>query len=170
LRVDTLEWYYSYCGECIIKRPDTNNHTIKFRACQTESGYELIDNAIIYKQNGKYFMLNFDCMNIALKKQLIDCKSLAYFISIIPVLYERDKQIKSMEKKGRFPYPMQADGGFQDAYIYLNNSVHHVYIQDEVDQDRKTKQTGNYWLSKEFKLADLISADITKGIGKSTNQ
>src|ERR1700761_5261676 len=83
LHIDTVIWYYSYCGECFFKNTDA---PIKYYNCQMITGYDLSYNVIIYKQKGNYFALNFDCKNLVIKRPLDGCRSIPYFISIIPLL------------------------------------------------------------------------------------
>lgn len=157
VHVDTIIWYHSYCGECFFKKTDA---PIKYYTCRVQSGYDLSYNAILYKQQGNYYLLNFDCTDIIIKRKLDSCRSAPYFISIIPVLKERDKTIIEMNKKGVFLESMQIDGGFDDAYIYLNNKVHHVHINEEVDSDQTKIPKRNYWTNKEIKLVGYILSDV----------
>ncbi|MEO6851607.1 MAG: hypothetical protein ABI203_10065 [Mucilaginibacter sp.] len=157
IQIDTIIWYHSYCGECFFKKTDA---PIKYYTCQVESGYDLSYNAIIYQQVGKYFILNFDCNNLVIKRQLDTCKSMSYFISIISVLNARDKAIEQMRKKGQFSGPSQTDGGFEDVEISLNKNFQHVHIQDEIDYNTSKMAQQNFWNIKEIKLIRLISNDI----------
>src|ERR1700679_923935 len=58
-RVDTMVYYHEYCGECYITR--AFGDTVKHHNCQLENSWVQIENTIIYKQNGGYFSLAFDC-------------------------------------------------------------------------------------------------------------
>jgi hypothetical protein len=153
--VDSILWYHSYCGECFIKK---TNAPIQYGNCSVQSGYDLTYNAIIYRQKDKYFILNFDCNNLLIKRQLETCKSLPYFISIIPILNTRDKTVREMIKKGEFLGPMQSDGSFADADIYFNNTKQHISMSDIKESDIYKK---HFWIDKQINLFKLISEDIS---------
>jgi hypothetical protein len=153
--IDTILWYHSYCGECFIKK---NDNPIKYANCTVQSGYDLTYNAIIYKQKDKYFILNFDCNNLLIKRQLDSCKSIPYFISIMSILNSRDKTIKEIYRKGGFLGPLQSDGGFEDADIYYHNIKQHITMTSTEATDEVYKQY--FWIGKEIKLFRLISGDI----------
>jgi hypothetical protein len=162
--IDTILWYCSYCGECFFKKTDA---PIKYYNCQMQSGYDLSYNAIIYKQLGKYYVLNFDCTNFVVKRQLDSCKSIPYFISIKTTLDRRDRTIKAMEKKG-VPFTSQMDGGFEDARLYLGEAVRYIGVADELDRNKSKRQKGDYWPDKEIVLVDLISLDVASKNGKKS--
>lgn len=158
--VDTIIWYHSYCGECeILSRPDISkpNTPIRYSYCTVLSGYTLTNNIILYKQKGNYFLLNFDCNNLIIKRQLDTCKSISYFISIIPTLYARDKTITAMHRRGEFLGPMQTDGSFEEADIYFHQTKQHISMSD-IEKTPAYKKY--FWAIKQIKLFELISADI----------
>jgi hypothetical protein len=150
--VDTMLWYHSYCGEC-----EVFNKEIKYANCNVFSGYTLTYNSILYKQMSKYFILNFDCNNLVMKRQLDTCKSIPYFISIIPILNARDKTLKVMHKNGEF-FPWQVDGGFEDADIYINKTTQHISMSDMEETNKVFKKY--IWIGKQIKLLKLVSGDI----------
>jgi hypothetical protein len=154
--VDTIMWYHSYCGEClIVNRPDT---PIIYSNCTLQLGYKLNNNLIFYKQKGKYFVINFDCNNITIKRQINVCKALPYFISIIPALDSRDKAIKDMYKKGGSYSPWQMDGGLENMDIYFNKKSQHISMSSKEETDKLYKKYA--WIDKQIMLLNLISADI----------
>ena len=118
--VDTILHYSSYCGECDVKG---NKHT-----CYLKSGYLVADNLIIYKQYRKFYILAFDCYNSDTKRQPDNCKSLPYFLTIIPALNAQDKFFKDQWKKGLFPRPSIADGGFEEAEIIINKKYIYQWL------------------------------------------
>ena len=97
IHVDTIIHYYAYCGECEISAKPQ---------CYMLSGYTLTENVLIYKQQGKYYTLDFDCNDKPAKRLLNDCKSIPYFISVTPILIARDK-------KWKYVFALQSDGGFE---------------------------------------------------------
>src|ERR1700748_298606 len=147
--VDNILWYHSYCGDCFYAKTDS---LIQYGRCLVENGYSLSYNVIIYQQKGKYFTLNFDCKSIVIKRQLDTCRSLLYFVSIIPTLNARDKTLRSKLKKGELPDPMPLDGGsFAEAHIYYHNAKQHVRLPETTDTSNKKY----FWMNKEIKLVEL---------------
>ena len=157
INIDSILWYHSYCGECDVLRKEPV--PIEYSDCSILTGYTLTYNAIIYKQYGKYFILNFDCKNLVIKRELNNCKSVQYFISIIPILNERSKAIKAMHRKGIY-LPYQVDGGFEDADIYFNKVKKHVSMSDTEETNKDFKKY--FWISKQITLFKLISEDIAE--------
>ena len=154
--VDTIMWYHSYCGECaIVKRLDT---PLIYSNCTLQIGYKLNTNLIFYKQNGKYFIINFDCNNLTVKRQITICKSLPYFISIIPVLDARDKTIKQIYQKGDYYSPWQVEGGLENMDIYFNKKSQHITMSAKEETDKLYKKYT--WIGKQIILLNLLSDDI----------
>jgi hypothetical protein len=150
--VDTIIYYHSYCGECIIPNP---KHT-----CTADYGYTLTANVLIYRQNGNFYSLDFDCYNLPVKKQLDNCKSIPYALSIIPTLNARDKTLKAMSKKRKFLGPVQADGDFEKVSIYYVNKQQSLSMASlEKDEFYKTYRK-YYWINSQIKLLKLISIDL----------
>ena len=112
IHVDTIVHYCSYCGECEVSMKKNN--------CYMTSGYTVGSNFIIYRQQGKFYLLDFNCYNQSIKRQLNNCQSIPYFISIIPTLATSNRDIKASIKKGKFLEMVQVDGGFEDIEIVLN--------------------------------------------------
>jgi len=153
IHVDTLLYYDSYCGECEIKG---NTHN-----CYFKSGYILDDNLIIYQQHGKFYVLIFDCYNSGSKRQLINCESLPYFLTIIPALKAQDRFFKDQRKKNLFPHSSISDGGFEDAEIIINRKKQYVSMAESEKTNFRDTDNTHYWVNKEIKLLKLISEDIT---------
>jgi hypothetical protein len=157
LHIDTLIWYHSYCGECFFKKTDAK---VKYYTCQVQSGYDLSYNAIIYKQHGSYFLLNFDCSSPVIKSLLDTCNAADYFISIIPQLDERDKIIEQMKKNNEFSGPFQIDGFFSEADIYFNGKSQHADLSHMVESE--SNQSGIY---KDYKKK-LLQIDLEVNLFK----
>jgi len=151
VRVDTIVHYSSYCGECDILGKRNN--------CNMLSGYLLIDNILLYKQNGRYYTLTFDCTNNTVKQTLDSCQSIPYFLSIMQTLHARDKTIKTMFKKGRFLGPLIADGKFEDADIYVDHRKQNVSMSGSEKTDLYKIYKKYFWIDKQIKLLKLITAD-----------
>jgi len=152
IRVDTLLYYCSYCGECDVLGRKHN--------CYMASGYIVSNNFIIYQQQGKFYLLDFDCYNFYTKKQLENIKSISYFCSIIPTLYARDKFFKDQWKKGLFPRPSIADGSFEDAEIVVNKKKHYISMAEAEKTDLRDTDKSHYWVNKEIKLLKLVEEDL----------
>lgn len=155
--VDSILWYRSYCGACFFRKTDA---PIKYYGCQVQSGYDLSYNAIIYKQQGHYFILNFDCNNLVIKKQLDTCKSISYSISIIPTLNKRDKEIIELSKRDDkyFLGELQMDGTFAEVNIYYDKVKQHIRMPSSEYEDKYKKY---FWIPKQIQLIKLISEDIS---------
>jgi len=154
IRVDTILYYCSYCGECSIRG---QKHT-----CYLASGYTLSDNIIIYKQHGRFYTLSFDCSNTSIKKQLDSCRSIPYFISIISTLDARDKAIKLIYKQKQFLPPIVIDGSSATAEIYYNRKRQSASINLDMPQDLVETWNYYFWFKKETNLFKLIKTDLDK--------
>jgi len=152
IHVDTILYYNSYCGECAISG---KGHT-----CYLKSGYILDDNLVIYKQSGKFYILSFDCYNSNIKRQLDSCKSLPYFITIIPALNEKYKFFKYQQKKVLFAGPSIADGGFEYAEIIINKKKRYFSMSQAEKIRLRNTDKSHYWVNKEIKLLKLVAEDI----------
>lgn len=158
-KIDTIEYYHSYCGECwIIEKPVDKNTKTNKTYCDVGSGWVQIENIIIYKQKNKYYTLSFNCNYPPIKKELASVKSLDYFISIIPILYKGDKTLKHLYQKNKFNPPIAVDGGYEEAYIYWNKKKQSVFLQE----DQKTSKVWNkfFWIPKQVQLLKFIKSDI----------
>jgi len=125
------------------------------------SGYTVSSNFIIYQQQGKFYLLDFDCYNFSTKKQLDPCKSIYYFCSIIPALNTRDKFSKAQWKKGLFPRPLISDGSFEDAEIIVKKKKQYVSMAEAEKTDLRDTDKSHYWVDKEIELLKLVAEDIT---------
>ncbi len=159
---DAIMWYKSYCGECEVISHETHPASIPANHyCTVDAqGYTLTDNVILYKQNDSYYKLIFDCTYPLKKEKLDSCRSIAYFISIVPVLNHRDRAIKALYKSGRFLGPSQSDGGFEDVTLYLKKASQRVSMADGEKGDMYAVYKKYFWINKEIKLLDLIEKDI----------
>jgi len=155
LHVDTILHYCSYCGECEVLGRKRN--------CYLASGYTLTENLIIYQQQGKFYLLDFDCSNTIIKKQLDSSKSIPYFISIIPTLDARDKAIKLIYKKRNFLPPIITDGSSATAEIYDNRKRQYASINLDMSQDLMEAWDHYFWFKNEVNLFKLIKTDLDKG-------
>ncbi len=156
--VDTIEYYHTYCHECVIlRKPPTD--TLPTHQCEDENSSMQVENKIIYRQKNKYYSLTFNCGYPPIKKELENVKSLRYFLSIIPILNKRDKIITARYKKHKFPAPIIVDGRYEEAFIYCNNVRQNVFMH----YDKKTyKGWSNYlWIDEQIKLLQLINSDIS---------
>jgi hypothetical protein len=153
IHVDTILYYCSYCGECEILG--------KKRNCYLASGYTVSSNFIIYQQQGNFYLLDFDCYNQSIKRQLNSCQSIPYFISIIPTLKISDRSIKAALKKGKLLDMIQSDGGFENVEMFLNKNMQIVSIS-ESEKDNTDKIHQKYYrINEKKKLVKLISADLS---------
>jgi len=154
IRVDTIEYYHQYCGECYIRNPPGvhRNH------CETEDSWTQVVNIILYQQQGKYHSLTFNCLGPSIKQDINAANSLTYFISIIPTLNNRDRAIKALIKRRKFLAPIFVDGTYEEADIYLNNKKQHAYMQIDERTDKTWRSF--FWIDKETKLFKLITVDI----------
>ena len=154
--VDTIEYYHAYCGECFISGKPTD--TLPRHQCELENSWVEIENIIIYKQKSKYYSLTFDCNYPPIKKELKGCKSIDYFLSVIPVLNKRDKTITEMYRHNKFLGPIVSDGGYEEVFLYCRSIKQHVDIQDYQKTDKTWKSY--FWIDKEIKLLTLVGADL----------
>jgi hypothetical protein len=153
--VDTILYYHEYCSECDVKS--------KVHHCEIEDvGYEQIENIIIYQKNERFYSLTFDCNYPSIKNELISCKSIPYFISVVPVLNARDRAIKGIYKQHKFLPPIPSDGVYTGATIYCNKVTQGIYMSNEQKTDPDSyKAWGQYfWFDKQVKLFELINADL----------
>jgi len=152
IKVNTILYYRSFCGECEIL-----GHG---RFCKADFGYTLISNIIIYRQNGNFYSLDFDCYDQPIKKQIDNCKSIPYSLSIISILNSRDKTLKVFYKKGKFLGPVQVDGTFETVNIYFNKQHQTLSMSNSEKTDLYKIYKKYYWIDSQIKLLNLISADI----------
>ena len=136
--VDTIVYYHAYCGECeVLEKPiniaDTSE---KKHDCEIDNSWTQIANVIVYQQNNTFITLTFNCNYPPLKAELKTCKSIPYFISIIPTLNRRDKMQQQMFKRGKFNPPVTVDGGYEETWIYLNGKKQHIYLQENQKTDK----------------------------------
>ncbi len=115
----------------------------------------------MYCQNGFFYSLNFDCYNLPVKKQLDNCKSIPYALSIIPTLNARDKTIKAMSKKGKFLGPVQADGSFEKVDIYWEKKEQSISMASSEKEEFYKIYKRYYWIDSQIKLLKLINTDLT---------
>jgi len=163
IRVDTIEYYHAYCGECIILRKPPilgqPTDTLPTHQCDVGNGWEQRVNDIIYKQKGKYYSLTFNCSYPPIKKELKSANSLKYFLSIVPVLNKRDKHEAAMRKKRKFNPPIIVDGGYEEAFLYCSHIKQHVFMQDDQKTDKGWRFY--FWIDKQTKLLALLESETS---------
>jgi hypothetical protein len=163
IRVDTIEYYHAYCGECVILRKPPMlgqpTDTLPTHQCDVGNGWEQRVNDIIYKQKGKYYSLTFNCIYPAIKKELKSANSLTYFLSIVPVLVKRDKYGQAIQKKHKFNPPVMVDGGYEDAFLYCGNIKQHVFMQEDQKTDKAWRTY--IWIDKQTKLLELLESETS---------
>jgi hypothetical protein len=153
-KVDTIEYYHAYCGECEILRKPTD--TLPTHQCDVGDWTEIL-NDIIYKQGGKSYSLTFNCGYPPIKKELKSVKSLDYFLSIVPILNRRDKYGASMQKKRKFNPMVVVDGGYEKALFYCGKVRQSIFMQE--DQKTNKGWRAYFWIDKQIKLLALLEAE-----------
>jgi len=156
-RVDTIEYYHEYCGGCEIIRKPTD--TIPLHQCETEYSWVQAKNDIIYGQNGKYYLLMFNCGYPPIKREVQIVKSLEYFVSIIPDLDERDKYWAEKRKEHKFAPPITIDGVYEEAILYIGHFKQRVFMQG--DQKKDKNWLSFFWMDKQIKLLELLESEIS---------
>jgi len=156
-KADTIEYYHEYCGECDITR--AFGDTVKHHNCQIENSWVQIENTIIYKQNGEYFSLAFNCNYPPIRKKLSHIKSLEYFVSIVPALNHRDQTLTALRKHNKFAPLESVDGIYKQAFLYWEGIKQSVYLHDEPTSDQT--QLSFLWISKEINLFKLIASELS---------
>ncbi len=159
--VDTIEYYHSYCGECMIA--DNPNEEKHRTYCETDDGWTQIESTIIYQQKGKYYSLTFNCNEPAMKKTMATVASLQYFLSIIPDLDKRDKTIKAIYKRHQFLPMVATDGSYEDAYIFCRKVKQGASMRYTQKTDAAWR--AYFWIDKETDLFRLMLSDIKSGVG-----
>jgi len=154
-RIDTIEYYHAYCGECAILRKPTD--TLPTHQCEVENSWTQRENEIIYKQNNKYYSLTFNCSYPPIKKELKDIKSLGYFLSIVPILVKRDRHEVAMQKKHKFNPPMVVDGGYEEAFFYCGRVRQKIFMQEDQKTDKGWRRY--FWIDKQTKLLALLELE-----------
>lgn len=152
-KVDTIEYYHAYCGECMVEKPNTSS-------CYVNTGWTQIQNTIIYKQEGVYYSLTFNCSYPPIKQQLQGVKSLDYFLSITSLLDKRDKYQAVLRKNKKFNPPVIVDGGYEEAVLYYNGSTKSVYMQENQKNDKVWRSL--FWIDKQTKLLKLMESETSR--------
>lgn len=154
--IDSIEYYHAYCGECeILKTPGKiSGHT-----CDVGNGWVQIANIVLYKQKDSYFSLTFDCGYPPVKKELKKVNSIEYFLSIVPVLNERDKTLKEMYKHFIFPGPSFVDGGYEEAIVYVKGHQQKVAMQE--NEKTSTAWRTHFWIDKQTKLLEMLESETS---------
>lgn len=158
-KIDTIEYYHTYCGGCSVSR--NPNDTLRRHSCEVGTGWSQINSTIIYKQDNNYYSLTFNCGYPPIKKQLLNCESLSYFSSIVPVLDDRDKAYKALRKQRGvfFLPPMVTDGKYVEANIYLPTMRQDVFMQERQKTD--TAWRSFFWIDKQTKLLSLLEYETS---------
>jgi len=149
--IDTLLYYNEYCNECDVT---------KGMRCSFTGNNGEIEDIIIYQQYGKYYSLQFNCYYAPIKKQLNNCSSIPYSISIIPTLNSRDKAVKLLVKKGKFLPPQITDGTHQYVQIFIAGKSNEISMSEDMPEDLVKDWQTFSWFNKEVRLFELISKDI----------
>lgn len=158
--VDTIIYYHNFCGECSVVKQKAN-----FYNCEVyDNGWELVESRFIYKQNGNIFSLKFNYCNLPIITQIKDSRSIPYFLSIIPMLKQRDKVDTQRKKLHKFfpPIPTPTDGFYEDTKLYLHKSEIAVSLSGYQKEEGYKYYKSFFWIDKEIKLMQLIEQDITQ--------
>jgi hypothetical protein len=152
-KIDTILYYHEYCDECSVKNP------LPYKIAGLSAQ---IVNTVIYRQNGEFFSLQFNCAFPPVKKQLPVCKSISYAISVIPVFEARDRSYDTMRKAKKFPPPTITDGVYAEVTIYCNRKEQSASMSMDMPDDLFKVWRQYFWFDKEDKLLKLVRADITQ--------
>jgi hypothetical protein len=153
--IDTIIYYHHYCGECSLLENKDNKHREAL-----DNGWTLIESYFIFKKNGDFFSLTFNYCSPPIISKLDFCKSIPYFLSIIPVLHKRDWVYAQMRKQAKFFPPIPTDGSYEEATIYFRKHSSKVSLSDYQKKEGYKYWKKYFWIDKELKIVSLIEEDL----------
>ncbi|MBB3055014.1 hypothetical protein [Mucilaginibacter gotjawali] len=131
--------------------------TVPTHQCDVGTGWVQRVNAIIYKQNNKYYSSTFNCGYPPIKKKLTNVKSLDYFLSIIPILNKRDQYGAAMRKRHKFNPLISVDGGYEEAFLYCGRIRKSVFMKEDQKTDKEWRRY--FWIDKQTKLLAMLESE-----------
>ena len=154
--IDTIIYYHQYCGECSVKVKNDDKPN-----CEViDHSWTLIASSLIYKQNGDAFSLKFNYCKPPIKSKITSCKSIPYFLSIIPTLHKRDEAYAQMRKQDKFFPPVPTDGSYEGATLYCRKKRSSISLNEYQKNEGYKYWKSYFWIDKEIRLITLIEQDL----------
>lgn len=149
--IDTVLYYHRFCFGCAVPN---NGHNF----CNTGESTTQLENVIVFKKNGRYAYVQFDCSFSCAKTDMKGSEALPYFISIQTDLDVRDQE----QKQHRITFPAGSDGVFEEATLLSRKGKQKAAMSHyaKITEEYSAFLLQHPWAAKQAELFKLIREDL----------